>query len=277
MKTINISTPNVDSRRVKLAISILKLLGYDVKNPVESFKAYQASKRLIPDGNVGNLTFAAMYEDLLHPRHVDFTGSYFVLETPKKQIVFHHTASSDNADGVVEWWKKDGVSHVATPIVVKDTETLNLYAEDYWAYHLGVTSAITKKYNAKWPGDKYAVGIEICNWGQLTKNAAGEFVTYANTKVAPENVVELDFRGFKYWEAYKDFEITAARNWALLMSLRFDIPLEYHEELMWKTNSSALNGVPGIYTHNSFREDKVDISPQPKIVEMLKSLQHFDD
>jgi hypothetical protein len=41
---------------------------------------------------------------------------------------------------------------------------------------------------------------------------------------------------------------------------------------MWSVSKNALSGVAGVYTHNSYRRDKSDISPQPKMIEMLKKL-----
>ena len=41
---------------------------------------------------------------------------------------------------------------------------------------------------------------------------------------------------------------------------------------MWEVSKNALSAVPGLYTHNSYRKDKSDISPQSKMIEMLKSL-----
>ena len=37
-------------------------------------------------------------------------------------------------------------------------------------------------------------------------------------------------------------------------------------------STNALKGLPGVYTHNSYRKDKTDISPQPKMIAMLESL-----
>jgi hypothetical protein len=41
---------------------------------------------------------------------------------------------------------------------------------------------------------------------------------------------------------------------------------------MWDISKKGLSGIPGVYTHNSYRKDKSDISPQPKMIAMLKSL-----
>jgi hypothetical protein len=37
-------------------------------------------------------------------------------------------------------------------------------------------------------------------------------------------------------------------------------------------NTLTLNGYPGIWSHGNIRQDKFDISPQPNLIAMLKSL-----
>ena len=41
---------------------------------------------------------------------------------------------------------------------------------------------------------------------------------------------------------------------------------------MWKLNTQALNGTPGIWTHVSFRADKSDCHPQLSLINLLKGL-----
>jgi hypothetical protein len=53
---------------------------------------------------------------------------------------------------------------------------------------------------------------------------------------------------------------------------RYNIPLNYHEDI-WDVTPRALKGEPGVYTHNSVRFDKTDISPQPNMIAMLKGLE----
>ena len=50
-----------------------------------------------------------------------------------------------------------------------------------------------------------------------------------------------------------------------------NIPLKYNPDI-WDVTTRALKGESGVYTHNSVRYDKVDVSPQPKLIEMLQSL-----
>ena len=40
----------------------------------------------------------------------------------------------------------------------------------------------------------------------------------------------------------------------------------------FEANPLTLNGYPGIWSHTSIRNDKSDISPQPNMIQMLKSL-----
>ena len=42
---------------------------------------------------------------------------------------------------------------------------------------------------------------------------------------------------------------------------------------MFDINTNALDGKAGIWTHVSFRADKSDVSPQPKLVKMLKDIE----
>jgi hypothetical protein len=51
----------------------------------------------------------------------------------------------------------------------------------------------------------------------------------------------------------------------------YSIPISYNSDI-WDVNKRALNGDAGVFTHNSVRYDKVDVSPQPKLIQMLKTL-----
>jgi hypothetical protein len=56
-----------------------------------------------------------------------------------------------------------------------------------------------------------------------------------------------------------------------LWKSRYNIPLTYNDDI-WDVCPRALKGESGVFTHNSVRFDKVDVSPQPKLIKMLKSL-----
>ena len=122
--------------------------------------------------------------------------------------------------------------------------------------------------------DKVSIGVEICNWGSLEKRGE-KFYNYVNREVPLDEVCELRtaYKGKKYYHAYTDAQIESVRQLLVYWNEVYNIPLDYIEENLWDLSKDALSGKPGIYTHNSYRKDKSDISPQPKMIKMLKSLK----
>lgn len=261
-----------DNRRLNIISKLLHELGYC------SVTELQHGHGLHEDGIFGNQTYAALYKELLNPIQVPFEGNYFPAEYNKKQIVIHHTAGWDNARGVFEWWTNDKVKHVATAVAVNDAgELYKGFSEDFWAHHLGCKSSHFNKFsltNINTQLNKASVALEICNWGQLTKEG-GKFYNYLGKEVTCD-VTEVSYRGFNYFESITDKEVDTVRKWVLLMAIRFDIPLDYNDYNLWNVNADALSGKAGVYTHGSFRDDKVDVYPHPEIVKMLKTLKDYE-
>ncbi len=57
------------------------------------------------------------------------------------------------------------------------------------------------------------------------------------------------------------------------MALRYDIPIDYREQDLWNVSNSAIAGNPGLFTHCSYISWKIDIVPQPLMVDMLKAVE----
>jgi hypothetical protein len=93
--------------------------------------------------------------------------------------------------------------------------------------------------------------------------------------VPASQVCELDkpYKGHKYYHAYTDAQIESVRQLLVYWGDLYGISLDYKASDMWDVSTNALKGVPGVYTHNSYRKDKTDISPQPKMIAMLESLK----
>ncbi|MCU0448198.1 MAG: hypothetical protein MUE85_25125, partial [Microscillaceae bacterium] len=148
------------------------------------------------------------------------------------------------------------------------------YDEECWAYHIGT---------GNWALEQGSVGIEICNWGAL-ETREGQHYTWVNDYgkrgrgvILEHNlVIELNYKNYQYYERYTDAEINTVKYWTLLNAMRFGIPLKYSEKDMWQVSNNALSGKPGLYTHNSFISWKTDISPQPKMIAMLKDLKEYE-
>jgi hypothetical protein len=207
-------------------------------------------------------------------------------QDPKRQIIWHHSAGWDNARGMIDYWQNDARRGVATAIGITDKgELYRAFDESYWGGSIGcdaktfIQHGIPLIYqNGSVANnqllDRSAVAVEVCNWGSLTERE-GKLYSWANALVPREKAIELNYKTVKFYEAYTEKEITTLKLWTLLNSVRFNIPLEYNEEDMWQVSKNALSGKPGLYTHNSYRWDKSDVSPQPALINMAKDLVNY--
>ena len=201
---------------------------------------------------------------------------------PKSQIFLHHTAGNQDPYGVYRYWETTP-ERVATCIVIGgnpkrndtfiDGQIVQGYSSKYFAFHLGLKESTFHKFNLPYKSlDRISIGLEICNWGELTRKN-GRFYTYVNTVVDDNEIIELEtpFRGFKYYHNYTDSQIVSVEKLLRYWGSKYNIPLTYHNDI-FDVNARALSGTPGVYTHCSVRYDKTDIYPHPKMIEMLKSL-----
>ena len=222
--------------------------------------------------------------DLKKIKQVPLSEGQYVNEVTKKvQIVLHHTAGNSSAPGTIKMWDKDDRGRIATCIVIsgkglsKDTfdgEIAQAFSSKKWAYHLCIKPDVFRAMKVPYQRlDKIAIGIEICNWGYLTlKN--GKYYNYVNREVPADQVCTLEkpYKGHKHYHAYTDAQIESVRQLLVYWNKVHGIPITYNETDMWTVSKNALSAVPGVYTHNSYRRDKSDISPQPKMIAMLKAL-----
>jgi len=120
-------------------------------------------------------------------------------------IVIHYTAGG-NAEGAISTFLNAGVS--AHFVIGRDGAVTQMVDTDVAAWHAGVSS---------WKGrrelNQWSIGIELVNWGPLTKNDNKEYISWAKT-VIPENEI---FRGkhknpkckYEYWQSYTEKQISA--------------------------------------------------------------------
>lgn len=222
--------------------------------------------------------------DVRKIKQVPLRESQYIKESTKKlQIVLHHTAGNSSGVGTIKMWDNDDRGRIATCVTIsgnglsKDTydgEICQAFASKYWAYHLGIKPDVFRANGLPYRSlDPIAIGIEICNWGPLT-NKNGKYYNYVDRLVPADQVCELavPYKGHKYYHRYTDAQIEAVRDLLVYWNNLWDIPLDYKEEDMWKVSKNALSAVPGVYSHNSYRKDKSDIYPCPRMIEMLKSL-----
>lgn len=220
---------------------------------------------------------------------VSFPEDQFVkVEYNKKQIVLHHSAGWDYANGMIDWWKSNK-ERVATCVGIEDSGKIyKIFDSKYYAWHINILSAKNNIPFTKYRRgahalmlERHSIGVEICNWGGLTL-INGEFHTYASKGVTgiggkivvPKSKVQHypnKFRGYEFYERYTDAEIESLYKLISYWCDFYGIDKSYKEN-MWDINESAIRGDSGVWTHVSYRSDKSDCHPQPELIEMLKAL-----
>jgi N-acetyl-anhydromuramyl-L-alanine amidase AmpD len=213
-------------------------------------------------------------------KQVNFpTNQYIQEEHPKVQIYLHHTAGNANGEQVFKGWESNR-ERIATCVTISgigrgcvDGQIIQGFSSKHWGFHLGLKESTFQRHGVPYKSlDKTSIGIEVCNWGQLTlKN--GKYYNYVNREVPASEVCKLDkpFKGFQYFHNYTDAQIESIKDLLLLWKQRYKIPLTYNPDI-WDITTRALKGEPGVFTHNSVRRDKVDMYPHPKLIAMLKTL-----
>lgn len=193
-------------------------------------------------------------------------NQYYKDKTFKNQIVIHHTAGGSNAVNAIHGWNFDPIK-VGTAFVIDGVGKIyQAFDPDCWAHHLGMKTANNVVLN------KASVGIEICNWGQLIKDKDGKFWNYIKKEVPIDQVITLSkFRGFEYYHKYNDDQLTSLKQLLGDLCAKYSIDRKYNSD-MFDLNSKAMSGVNGIWTHVSYRSDKNDCSPQPNLIDILRSI-----
>ena len=190
------------------------------------------------------------------------SDQYYPTAQKKTHIILHHTAGGSAESSIAGWAATP--EHIATPYVIdRDGTIYECYPPEFWAYHLGVKGAT-------WL-EKASIGIEICSYGQLTPNIAGELLTYTKKVIPKEKAAKVNFRGFEYYEAYTPEQIAALKILLPYLINKFKIPLQPDRKNFWEYQNPATLP-PGVYSHTTVRKDKVDIFPQKEIVDLVYNL-----
>ena len=262
----------------------------------QAVKDWQTKNGLLADGVVGPKTIAAMGfldTDLSQKFYTTKNGLYveqyflpmdeYLLGPTKKEYCFlHHTAGWHKPKQVVDSWAMDNRGKVGTEFVLGgesvkgndsrfDGHMIQCIPEGGYAWHLGRCGSHYMHTNS--------VGIEVCNFGQLTDGK-----TYVGVPVVEEQICKLSkpFRGYTYFHKYSEKQIESLRKWILWIAERDSIDMKeglvkwIHEKGVYEAfefNSDAYYGkVKGLLTHTNTRKDKIDMFPQDELVDMLVSL-----
>ena len=264
-------------------------------------KNVQRNNEIYPDGKLDDYTVNLIFEgelttdflsrvevsgDLVIDRRHMPDKEYIKTETKKEYIFLHHTAGWDNPYNVIHGWTADTRGRIGTQYVIGGQNVTNVshkydgviveaFPKEYYAYHLGIGSTYMHS---------RSVGIELCNFGYLTKEGT-KFYTYTKREVDPSQVVTLkkDFRGFRHFHRYSDNQISSLKK--LLIKISNDHSIDLKGGLYTYFNSQdpfvALDYkddvkkglVKGVFSHtNVIMSGKWDIFPQDEMIDMIKSI-----
>ncbi len=183
----NLLLNNFDSYQGAILKTLLSENGFG------SIREFQRQQNIVVDGWFGTTSYGKLYDLLLKPVGMPFFGHYHHQPNVKNQIILHHSASADNIANMYHWWRIDGVRHVATAIGIDNAGNVGRgYHEDFWAHHIGLRHWNNVRLNM------HSVAVEIMNWGYLTKQGE-KYLNYVDGEVPASKVVNLDFRGQKFF------------------------------------------------------------------------------
>jgi hypothetical protein len=275
-------------------------------NTEKAVKLWQKQNGLLDDGIVGPITWNTMgiaTTDIMENTEISIKerilpkGQYISGPTKKEWLFLHHTAGWHNPYNTIDAWGNDTRGQVATEFVMGgpsirgnddkfDGEVVKCIPDGGYGWHLGTGNNIMHR---------NSVGIEVCNFGQLTQGGfrrngvwvklnPNMFYTYVGTEANPNQIVELSesFRGFKFWHKYSDTQITNLKELILFIANRDSIDVrkglvelikkEGEYKAFDKIDINRCNTVKGLWSHTNVMRGKVDMFPQPELVEMLLSL-----
>lgn len=261
---------------------------------------FQSKHNLIADGIVGPMTLAAMGvldtdlrntlsfttpSGLIIQKHHLPKGEYIQEAAPilNDYLVLHHTAGWENPFSTIDCWAKDGRGQIGTEFVIGGQKITNdnpdqdgVVAQAFPAGCAGwhLASPVSMYQN------KHSVGIEVCNFGQLTD--AGK--TYVGTQAKESQMVNLKepFKGYSKWHKYSDKQLYALKRLILYIASRDNINIQ-RGLIQWIHKdgpTKAFDFQPtaydasckGLMVHSNVRKDKWDMFPQQELVDMLLSL-----
>lgn len=201
-------------------------------------------------------------------------------------IFLHHTAGWQNPYKVVDGWVGDKVGRVSTQYVIggqsikgndntQDGVIVKCMPDETYSGHLGAVNSRNMHV--------HSIGIEICSFGQLTyKN--GKYLTYTGAEVEPSQVAKLNspFKGYNYFHKYSKKQIDSTISLLKHLGEKYKINLKQGLlEYLQKENPNtafsfkqeATDGkVKGILSHGNVRKDKIDVYPDPYLIQRLKEL-----
>lgn len=297
---------DVEKLQTLLKIKVDGVFGPMTKSTVIKF---QLSRDLKPDGIVGEHTWTLLltnnsnlikdidqdtditmqyfntdFDQVIHKYYLD-QGQYVDVDSARNNQYFflHHTAGGPNPYACIDNWNRDARGRIATEFVLggQDYRTgddeydgvmVQAFPESGYGWHLGRTGSGYM--------NKHSVGLEICSIGYLDD----EHRSYVNQKAKSDQVINLTnfFRNKRFWHRYSDKQIEEVEKLIKYIGDRDQIDMRVGLQQWIKEQGpikafgfqedAYLGKVRGLLSHTNVRKDKMDVYPDPRLIDVIVNL-----
>lgn len=195
-----------------------------------------------------------------------FSGYYYDEKFTKEKIVLHFTVG--HLKGDIYSLSNKSRGHVSTAFVLsRDGTPYQLFSSAAWSYHLGRNSL-----GGNAEQSKASIGIEISNYGPLTKKGNNLETAYSSASKPDvyctindtDQYVKLakPYRGYQYYTAFTNEQYHSLILLLRYLTATYQIPRQFvAEDSRFETTSGGSSNFKGICSHVNFRTDKYDIGP----------------
>jgi|AntRauTorckE5430_2_1112549.scaffolds.fasta_scaffold06736_2 N-acetyl-anhydromuramyl-L-alanine amidase AmpD len=195
-----------------------------------------------------------------------FSGYFYDEKFTKEKIVLHFTVG--HLKGDIYSLSNKSRGHVSTAFVLgRSGMVFQLFSSAAWSYHLGRNSLGGNAVQSK-----ISLGIEISNYGPLTKKGNNLETAYSSstrkdvycTLGDTDQYVKLpkSYRGYQYYTAFTNEQYHSLILLLRYLTATYQIPRQFvGEDSRFETTSAGSANFKGICSHVNFRKDKCDIGP----------------
>jgi N-acetyl-anhydromuramyl-L-alanine amidase AmpD len=229
-----------------------------------------------------------------------WVANYWINQNKPEWSFLHHTAGNADPYQTIDIWDKDQKT-VATKFVIggqslagdtkHDGKVLDCLPKGAWGAHLTIGATVVHR---------ESIGIEICNYGGLTKGGYYSFEVTTNkmvwipkkgdklynaygTEMPDSQVFDLGemYRFNRYFHRYTTAQIEATRSVLLYLKEAYgmNVTAGLKQLIQAKGVKAAFEYIPnyinankGLYAHGNIFNGKNDIFPQKEMIEMIVSL-----
>lgn len=285
-------------RQIQEALGI-KVDGVFGKQTTAAVIAFQMKHSLVADGIVGPKTLNVLgildtdlRNQIITNTTMNFTihkhylpkGEYISDTMPilNDYVMLHHTGGWENPFKTIDDWGRDDRGAIATEFVIGgqniktrestyDGTIVQAFPTGNQGWHVGGCGS---SYMVR-----HTVGIELCNFGQLTE----ELKNYVGIRATETQVVRLENKFKNYWNyhKYSEAQLISLKKLLLFVAARDNIDItkgicqwiRNDVSTAFDVKQDAYDGkVKGLLLHCNVRKDKFDLSPQPELIDMLLTL-----